>query len=256
MTQEHLEKLIHRELDGEITARERTLLREQVAQDGAFRDLYHRLHQIDRALGAVPQRPVPGDLKPAVLSAIDEADAARPATRTRPTPAPRRRSRRRDAYAFSVGVAAGVALIAVIIAASGRMPAGSPDLVGGMLPRPDGADWTQVDRADLGSVGSATLRARDHQVALVVQLDTVQETSLVVEFDQRVAGLVGFTRSGAGMAPLQSGENRLATTLQGAGTLQFVLRRLDEGVDLPLRIDLRAGDSTLSRTLRMAPAGP
>lgn len=111
-------ELMHADIDGRLSDGEKAVLARRLAGDPGAAAMHEGLKQLSRELSNQPQEPVPPTLKPSVLRAVEQREAAaarKPASLVFRLPLGPPLASWRPAYAFAFGAVAGVALMLAAI---------------------------------------------------------------------------------------------------------------------------------------------
>lgn len=249
-----LEELLQREIDGATSAEESAELHRRLMEEPAARELHDRLQRLAEDLRRVGQEEVPAGLRQEILAAVERSERARSgavATHRR-TPG----VRRRDLLPFAAGLAAGLALFALLSGGGGPDPAVDPDaLTGTMRPGARSAEELSADAQRIegpGVVATALLRVhRDEAVVdLHLRSDRPLETTL-----ESVGGLTPLfgERRGPEAGEIRLTEGACRVVQEGEGRYRFVLRGEGEAATASLRLRLRSGD--WSQQISLVPGG-
>jgi anti-sigma factor RsiW len=256
MIQEKLADLIQREIDGELSSEERQTLREILESDSEARRLSDRLHELVRSLSSVAHAEFPADLRGSILRSIAASDVRR---EVEPEPRPPHRHRTPrwmplQVRPFAAGLAAGVAVTALVLGISSRLQPDASSVVGTMRSQNEVDAWKAIGRLGLEAdrtTGRADVWARDGARLLTLELRALEETEVVVEFDPPTWDLTSFERSRSDGA-VQIGRDHLSWKHNGVGTYRLQWQSTKEDVvSLSLRVKLRAGETWHEHVLPM-----
>ncbi|HZN56302.1 MAG TPA: hypothetical protein VFB67_13370 [Candidatus Polarisedimenticolaceae bacterium] len=187
MTLPHdIHELIHADLDGMATERDRARLREILLQNPAARGEYERLRRLGGLLDAVEREEPPAELVERVMGPIRTGELRRPASFASRLGRPQGRVVLRYAYALAAGVLLGmIGLYAV----TGRGPIGqsvsSREAAATLAPGPS-SGGLQLSAA--GVHGTATMRPAGSGAAIDVDLKASEPVEVILRFDPREDG--------------------------------------------------------------------
>jgi hypothetical protein len=249
-----LEELIQRAADGALTTEESAELERWLAEEPGARAYRHRLEEVVRQLEEVGAAEPPPDLHREILEAIQRRENARKSAVA--THRSRRLPRRRDLLPFAAGLAAGVALFALLGRGDGPVPSTDPDrMAGTMRPGARSAETTSAEGRRIegpGLVATALLRIEGERTEVELRLRSDHPVEAVLEPEGTLTPLFGERRGpSAGEIRLDDGACRVLH--EGEGGYRFVLTAQRPTADTRLRLRLRSG--TWSREISLIPGG-
>jgi anti-sigma factor RsiW len=249
LTDEQLE-LIHREIDGEMTAEESARVRELLATDDEAQRCHDELRILADHLDHVERVAPPPDLRANILRSIRRA--ARTERRI-PFGGLRNlvdRLRPGHGYAFATGLAAGIALLAFVSA--DRMRGLDDSLASGSLVRPAPSATAEiVDRIQLESAGTRSVvvaRREAGTVWLELEVDSGEAVEIELAPGDGSWKPLGFEQSRPGAA-LTMRPDRVS--IRHHGETRYRIAFDAAGLPSSVRVTLRSSQgATIERTLK------
>lgn len=254
MIEPKIEELIQLEIDGQNTPEDSRRLWAALEADPLAQAYYERMHAMALELEKLGLVDAPADLRTEIEHRIAPLGRG---VRASSRPGIRRSLGRRDLFAFATGIAAGVALFAVLSRDS--LPGQDLDpsaLSGSMVLNPHAGVLPVVDRHTFEAEqlrADVQVRAGQDFVVAEIELHNPGSLELVLQYDPAVLALVGCERPAAETGELHLGSRELQLEEPKEGPYRFVFRRRAGQSPSPLQLMLERGDWSARESLGTTP---
>lgn len=226
---------MNRELDGLNSPEETAELETFLGSDSEARAYYEDLTRLSTMLSEVKEVDPPRELKAGIMKAIEPVPAATPPEASgarRPAESGiydgflnnflgAFRGRWAYAFTFSAGIAAGI--VGFTTFGDGLSTTSMEGLTGTMAPIQDFVTVDQQDFNQAGVSGSIEMKvAADHLVA-TIDVESVEDLDIVIEFDGKVLNPLGFHQSAPHPMGVTMESDQVKLLHRGQNTYTFTL---------------------------------
>jgi len=254
MMDENIIQLIHRQVDGSITAGEKIRLEAYLKQNPEARQAYLEQIETTGLLNEMPSMEIPPNMKKRIMNSIDKKRYT--GTERRKGLGSIRSSKiiPRVAFAFSVGLAVGI-LIHVAFLGDSELTDWSNDRdFIGTIGLHDEAHFKRLEKIPILLTdlrGAIALAQIDYSLAIEVNLNSTNDFELIIKYDSNQIEFQGFKPSTRSRVVLDNGENYIKAMHTNDVQYVLFLKRMSPStteIDVTL---LFRGDVRLHRTLHL-----
>lgn len=251
------QELIHRLMDGEITADEQTELNRCLEESAGARAFYERMLLLKEAGETRQDVAAPESLKAGVMREIHRVQSGSPAAGSwwddvrrvlRPILIPR------VAYGVAAGLIVGFAVGALTLSDTSGPSLSNLDF-SGTLGLPHAAGQQHIDDAKLREPGVMldwTANRLGDQILLHIELVTEATTRMELRFDDEQLVAQGLSQGGPDVAHMELTRGAIRATHIGNGSFTVLLHAAGE-VNKPIELQLLTEGATYRQTISLTP---